>query len=321
MLVRRIIYILEPFPVPFGGVATIYQHVELLSKNSLPAYVALRERPPIDYYGTTAPLLVGGNLQPERGDIFVIPEGFSVYVNALMRTPAKRLMFCQNQYNLPFAPTPRPGVGEFGVHGIIASIKAVQKFFADVYGLADLPLLPCAIDTQRFAAAKHKKRQIAFMPRKLVAEAHFIAATFKRRYPQHAWVPWVQIDKVTQAQAAQIMGESAVFLSLSHQESFGLPPLEAMACGCLVAGYHGDGGREYMTPQNGWWAETGDWLACIDGLAAAIEMFDRGKFEARRRAAKETVEQYSVSRLEAALIKYWQRELSEPLPEYWTLNR
>jgi len=151
MLVRRIIYILEPFPVPFGGVATIYQHVELLSKNSLPAYVALRERP------SWSAAICNQSA-----------EGFSVYVNALMRTPAKRLMFCQNQYNLPFAPTPRPGVGEFGVHGIIASSKAVQKFFADVYGLADLPLLPCAIDTQRFAAAKHKKRQIAFMPRKLL---------------------------------------------------------------------------------------------------------------------------------------------------------
>lgn|SRR5262249_53807656 len=37
----------------------------------------------------------------------------------------------------------------------------------------------------------------------------------------------------------------------AHQESLGLTPIEGMAAGCLVAGYHGYGGLEYATAQNG----------------------------------------------------------------------
>jgi hypothetical protein len=45
-----------------------------------------------------------------------------------------------------------------------------------------------------------------------------------------------------------------------------------MACGCMVAGFHGDGGREYMIPKNGWWADMGDYKGCTDGLCAAVEV-------------------------------------------------
>lgn len=314
---RRIIFILEPFAVPFGGAATVYRHVEMLTKMGLPAYVALPQKPKFDFYQTTAPLLIhGGNLQAlqvRTGDILVIPEVFTDQATTLTSTPAKCLMFCQNQYFLQFTIDARAGIAEFGVHGIITSSIAVQSFFNDVYGISDLPLIPYAIDPKLFRIAD-KRRRIAFMPRKLPEDAKFIAAAFKRRHPRYADIPWAPIDGVSQAEAARGLGESAVFLSLSHKESFGLPPLEAMACGCLVAGYHGDGGREYMTPQNGWWAETADWKACVDGLAAALAVFDKGGSELHRRyeAASQTVERYSPSRLETALMAFWRHELTTP---------
>jgi glycosyltransferase involved in cell wall biosynthesis len=197
----------------------------------------------------------------------VIPESFGDLLRTLMSTQAKRLMFCLNQYYVPFTNNPSIGISEFGVHGIIVCSVAVQTFFRDVYGIPDLPLIPIAIDTKRFSTSKRKRRQIAFMPRKLAEDGYFIANTFRRRHKHYADVPWVPINNVVQHRAAEIMSESAVFLSLSHKESIGLPPLEAMSCGCLVSGYHGDGGREYMTPKNGWWAETGDWLAVNRRLA------------------------------------------------------
>jgi glycosyltransferase involved in cell wall biosynthesis len=227
-------------------------------------------------------------------------------------------MFCQNQYYLPFSSDARAGIEEFGVHSVIASSQAVQEFFCEVYGLTDLPVLPYAIDKARFAPSASKKRQIAFMPRKLPADAAFIESIFKRRHPNYSDVPWLSIDGVTQREAARLMGESACFLSLSHRESFGLPPLEAMACGCLVAGFHGDGGREYMTSENGWWAETGDCKACADGLAAALGLFDAGgpALDARHAAMAATVERYSPAQLKTALIAFWRGQLEEfDLPE------
>ena len=118
---RRIIYVLEPFDVPFGGVAAIYRHVEILHAHGLPAFVALPRRPARDFYGSTAPLLIHeGPLQnlARPGDIFVIPEGFPAVMKALAQTPARRLMFCQNYYLLPFSGEPGAGIAEYEVNGV-----------------------------------------------------------------------------------------------------------------------------------------------------------------------------------------------------------
>ena len=312
-MANRVIFLMEPFPFPSGGVATIYRHAEILADYGIAAFVALPKKPPVDFYSSRAQLIVHGNqMQPQPGDVFVIPEGFPQHVKALESVPVKRIMFCQNQYYLPFPEQPGSGATEFGVHTIVASSEAVRTCFRDVYGIADMPLIPYAIDPAVFSTTTAKRRQIAFMPRKLGQEVPFLKATFRRRHRRHADIPWIAIHNATQRQAAQVMAESAVFLSLSHKESFGLPPLEAMASGCLVAGFHGDGGREYMTTDNGWWAETGDWKPCIDGLAAALDLLDSGgpALAARREAMAATVARYSVARMETALLAFWREELA-----------
>jgi hypothetical protein len=180
---RRVIFVLEPFSFPSGGVAVIYQHAEILAENGIPAYVALPRQPAEDFYGSRARLIIHhGKLPFRRGDIFVIPEGFPAYVKALMATPVKRLMFCQNQYYLPFTNDPGSGFAEFGVHGLIASSQTIGDFFRDVYGLTDIPLIPCAVDPAIYSVASRKRRQVAYMPRKLPAEAAFIQAVFRRRH-------------------------------------------------------------------------------------------------------------------------------------------
>lgn len=312
---RRIVFVAESFAFPSGGISVIYQHAATLARHGFRASVALATRPERDFYGIDVPLILhGGALRVEPGDIWVIPEGFSTYVDALRSAPVRKLMFCQNQYYIPFPAQPGAGAAELGVDGFIASSLAIQQFFADVYGLTDIPLIPCSVDPVRFAAAPEKKLQVACMPRKLSDYAAFVQATFRRMHPRHANVPWVAIQGGTQQQAAAILGESAVFLSLSHKESFGLPPLEAMAAGCLVTGFHGDGGREYMNGANGWWAEPGDWRACVEGLAKALDLCraDASASASVRQAMADTVSRYSPAKMEEALLRFWTEEVQRP---------
>jgi hypothetical protein len=309
----RIIFFLAPFSVPFGGVATILEHVRVLSKNGISAWVAMPEQPTLDFYQTDVPTIIYSDaLEVFENDMCVFPEGLLGYIQAVKGRPAKRLMFCQNQYYLPFSARPELGFSEFHLDGVIASSLAVHSFLEDVYGLENIPLIPYAIDPSAYARESHKKRQIAFMPRKLGDYVPFIQATFVRIYPDYLDIPWVAIHQMTRRDAAQVLSESAIFLSLSDKESFGLPPLEAMASGCVVAGFHGDGGREYMTEGNGWWAETGDWRACVHGLAAALETFDQGgaALEDYQRRAMQTVEAYSVEIMEEKLLAYWRHEMA-----------
>jgi len=58
-----------------------------------------------------------------------------------------------------------------------------------------------------------------------------------------------------------------VFLSFGYPEGFSLPPVEAMASGCVVVGYHGRGGREYFDPSFSYPVEAGD----IIGFAQTVE--------------------------------------------------
>jgi glycosyltransferase involved in cell wall biosynthesis len=314
MAPQRILYVLEPFDVPYGGVATIYRHVEILHANGLPASIAISKAPARDFYEIAAPTLIhGGRLEQlvTANDVLVIPEGFKAHLDALAGLSAKRFLFCQNQRFLQFSEDPSLGVAEFNVDGVIASSQAICDFFRDVYGLTDVPLLPYAIDPELFKPANEKRRQIAYMPRKFGAEAAFIEAVFKRRYPRHAKVPWVSIDNVKQSIAAKMLGESEVFVSFSHRESFGLPPLEAMSSGCLVAGFHGDGGLEYITVENGWWAVSGDWKSTTDGLAAALDLLDAGgpALDAMRGAMAATVTRYSPARRDSALLSFWREQI------------
>jgi FkbM family methyltransferase len=309
----RIIFFLAPFTVPFGGVAVIFMHVATLNRNGIAAWVALPELPDVNFYEWNVPKIIyGETFGVSDTDICVFPEGLLGYTNTLRGTPAKRIMFCQNQYYLPFSSRPERGFSEFQLDSVVVSSLTIKACLEDLYGLTDIPVIPCAVDASKYTRVPNKARQIAFMPRKLGNDAKFIHAAFVRMYPNYSDVSWVAISQMTRRDAAKVLSESAIFLSLSDKESFGLPPLEAMASGCVVAGFHGDGGREYMNEGNGWWAETGDWRACVHGLASALETFDKGGegLEGYHRRAMQTVEAYSVEIMEEKLLAFWRHELA-----------
>lgn len=310
----RIFYLVPNYTVPFGGVAVIHAHVEILAAHGFDAAIAMVEPDATDFYQSTAPKVFhGGALALRDGDRIVIPEVVPKYVPEDAGRAVRRIMLCQNQYYAPLGTDGRPPLSALGLDRIIVTSTAIADYFRYVHGRDDVALVPCAIDPARFAPAAQKRRMIACMPRKMPIEAALIRGALAARYPAYAGVPWVQIGGVPQAQAARVLSEAAVFLALGLRESLGLPPLEAMASGCLVVGFHGDGGREYARPENGWWAQDGaDWRGCVEGVAAAIAAFDSRSpvFTQRQAAMARTVADYSPSRMEAALLAFWRDEMA-----------
>ena len=51
---------------------------------------------------------------------------------------------------------------------------------------------------------------------------------------------------MSEAEVARDPSGVTVFLSLNKAEGFGLPPAEAIACGCRVVGFHGMAAREFF---------------------------------------------------------------------------
>ena len=252
---KRLIFFLEPLLFPAGGQAAIYRHVEILRAHGIAAFVATRKKPRVDFYKTNAPLLIYGsrflrlnygngflrNWQLRRkvrpGDVWVIPETCPDILRVLKNTPAKLILFCQNHFFLRFGHDPTTGIPEFGADKIVASAKSIRDFFRDVYDL-DVPFLQTYAIDDRIFSPSVKKRQIAFMPRKLPKKAVFIQAVFKRRHPKFADVPWVSVDGVPQVQVGRVLGESAVFLSLSSLRFVGITAArshELRVFGCRIS--------------------------------------------------------------------------------------
>jgi glycosyltransferase involved in cell wall biosynthesis len=108
------------------------------------------------------------------------------------------------------------------------------------------------------------------MPRKRQRDADLIFGALRNRGTVSEW-RLRPIDGMSEEQAAAVMRQSPLFLSFSHEEGFGLPPLEALACGCKVIGYHGIGGREFFREPFATTIEDGD----VVSFAEAIEQYAR----------------------------------------------
>ncbi len=96
---------------------------------------------------------------------------------------------------------------------------------------------------------------------------------------------------------------------MSNLEGFGLPPVEAMSCGCLIVGFHGQGGLEYATPENGLWCAEGDPMNVVDAITSAVEKLRTGDpainnmIQSGRRTAAAYTSQRQANELIAVIRK------------------
>jgi glycosyltransferase involved in cell wall biosynthesis len=309
---RRLVFFLESYPFPSGGVEVVYRQVEMLNAAGIAAVVALPAAPDRRFFSHRAPeLFHGGAIAPGERDVLIFPEGFVTYLEALRAASNPKYVYCQNQFYVLAALGSHADYQALGVRRVIASSRSVADFFSAILHQPDLAIIPPAIDLERFRPAP-KRRVIAAMPRKLPDIARLVREGFRRRHPRHAAIEWDEIDGADTAETARRLGQARWFVGFGHYESLGLPPLEAMAAEAVVVGFDGEGGREYATLDNGFWCPAGDWLGCIDRLAAAIDLVDHdpARHGAMLAAGRATAERYAPAAMRRALLAFWERELA-----------
>lgn len=153
-----------------------------------------------------------------------------------------------------------------------------------------------------------KRQTIAYFPRKRPHEARFIAGILKTSLP--GW-NIVAIENMSNAKRDAIIRESMIFLSFSYQEGFGLPPAEAMSAECLVIGYHGGGGAEYLKTGHFLEVREHDPAHFIDRVVTAARAIETGGPEAsqlhgiRATGAAYVRKTYTQQRTQEGLIEFW----------------
>lgn len=301
----RVLYICHESATPSGGVRTLYAHVQHLRRHGFPAFIVYHNSPfkPnwLDQSAPTLYLNTGLDLQPT--DIIVVPEDYPGILDAV-RPPIKKVVFCQNHFYVFNALPAGRSWRDLGVSRVVASSEIIADFVRTNLGWPHVPVVHYAIDHRIFKPGP-KKLQIAYMPRKATGEPSFIRGLLSARGGLPAQVPWIEIEQMAESRVAEILAESTIFISFSRLEGFGLPPIEAMACGATVVGYHGHGGLAYATRNNGFWCEEANPVALATVLRDVIDMHVRRdpKLMAIFEAGIRTAAEYTSQRQETELLQ------------------
>jgi len=210
-------------------------------------------------------------------DIIVLPE----YVGSALRPcgfGSKLVIFNQNAHYTFNGFRYSDDLSNFIYRGDLLAALAVSKHTFDYlkFAFPDLRVLltPNGVDGARFYPGEDgKKRQIAFMPRKLPNSIVQIIQILRGRGSLKGW-DLCPIDGMDEADVARSLRNSSIFLSTCHDEGFGLPPLEAGASGCVVVGYTGYAAREYMLPEYCYPIAQGDIIGFAQTLERVIHEFD-----------------------------------------------
>ncbi|MFW5836395.1 MAG: glycosyltransferase family 1 protein [Desulfovibrionaceae bacterium] len=280
----HIAFFLPPVKRPAGGVAVLVKLASLLHRAGLPVRLVPRQEGWLPPDAELAPLTPWDELSLTPNDVWVAPEGWANALLPGLKAQARCLVYCQNWAYLFSSLPPGLRLGELPVEYLAVS-HPVARFIEESLGARPAVLRP-GLDLETFHPPESKPGppwRVAYMPRKNKALAGQIRAVLEAR-GRVGDVSWLEIEGRGPAGVADLLRSAHVFLAAGFPEGCPLPPLEAMACGCLVTGFTGFGGLDYMrqAPGAAWtpphplrpvpWDGNGLWSADNDVLDAALNL-------------------------------------------------
>lgn len=240
-----------PLKKASGGVIVLYQLAARLLESGREVLLAPwgRELPEGESPGQV-PVVQRSDLALGPDDLWVVPEG---WINALapgISAGARCLVYVQNWAYL-FTALPEGADWKRLPVDFLSVSQPVAHFVAESLGKPSRVIRP-AIDPDLFHPPEEKRPAeplcVAYMPRKNAALARQIEAVVRSRCELAGREPprFLPIDGRSRQGVADILRLAHVFLATGYPEGCPLPPLEAMASGCLVVGFAGFGGFDYM---------------------------------------------------------------------------
>ena len=315
---RRLLFVCYPDTNnPIGGVKQIYRQVELLHKAGWDAYV-LQEQPGFraDWFRSDAPVMdletYKASPPSADNDLVVLPETWLSNVPSYFPGVPK-VIFNQNAfYSFGLSGACDNRTLDLYRHGDIKAVVTVSK---DSRALltegCGIPQESCfalinGIDRQLFHAPAVKHRRVVFLGRKHVDHARKVAL-MASKHPRLKHLGFHELPVMQHAEVASALREALLFLSCGHPEGFGLPLAEAIACGCLVVGYHGLAGRDFALPYMQA-VEFGDLLGLLKGLEQELNRFDTAPeavIEERIAASEAILQTYSLETEVDCCLRTW----------------
>ncbi|WP_235777027.1 glycosyltransferase family 4 protein [Rhizobium mesoamericanum] len=295
------IYFLTPdYPKPAGGIRVIYRLVDILNAAGVNALV-LHQKPHFWCTWFENRTRVGdvSNVTVRQGDLLVVSE-LDVAVLAALPKGVRYAIFNQNAHmtwqrgpsSAWYAATP-------DLAGVITVSDHNLEMLRYAYPGCRLERIHLGIDTDLFyPGGASRSRRIAYMPRRGQDDATQVLEILRARGVLDGW-EIAALDGLSHRQVAEELRRSRIFLAFTHQEGFGLPAAEAMACGCYVIGNHGFGGREFFQAEICSPVQVGDVLhfaQSVERIIAIENKTDGWCAQKGELASKAIAEVYSQAR-------------------------
>lgn len=309
----RIVFFCPPVSVINGGIKHIFKMAESLIAQGRDAVVFEQNGQRPSWFASTAPVVGQGVLSLTAECVYVLPEDQPRILSDFSRFPQRKVIYSQNHFYGALGIASAQSYADYGVTDILCSSRTIYEHCRVRHPTIRSSVVPCAVDQNLFKPSDRKGNIIAYMPRKRPIEALYLRDMFRFSYPHLRDWQWQEITNVSEGEAAKAMGDARVFLSLSRLEGFGLTPLEAMAAGCVVAGFTGISGREYASPENGFWVGEDDFPACVEAIARAAELSGASGVEADlyRNNCLKTLSEYTPEAFHKGVKDAWDAVFAE----------
>lgn len=327
-----------------GGVKQIYKMVQTLNENNFDAVLLLKKDNKESWFNSKVPIEISPyifkkikysyknknfdffgklvlkylklkSVSLEENSILVFPEIYGPRINEI-EPQLKKVIFNQNCYYTfehfyqNFNTNPYENANSLAT--IVVSEDS-KKYLNFTFPKHQVHRLKIGVDTSTFSYSENKQKIISYMPRKLSEDSIQIINILKIRNNLKTW-SILPIENNTESEVAEILKKSAIFLSFNHREGFGLPPVEAMSCGCFVIGYQGQAGREYFKDEFSSTIPEGNIIKFVEEIEEAIsnyenkfnELLTKGKM-----ASKFITFEYNVEKEKQEILNIWNKILSE----------
>jgi len=322
---------LPPVKKPTGGVTVLRQMADILHQAGHEAFLVTRGssgwRP--EGLADTAPVLEWADMHLTRDDIWLVPEG---WVNALapgLEARSTCISYVQNWAYL-FSSLPE-GTNWHTLPVEFLAVSDPVSYFIKTATCKDAPIVRPGIDRSIFFPPESRESgplTVAYMPRKNKGTVEQVKSIFKHMCgnEMESQIHWRPITGMNAHGVADALRSSHLFFMSGFPEGCPLPPLEAMACGCLPVGFTGFGGWDYMRQAqeiprfspwwplrdvewngNGFWCADGDVLDAALCLSEATTLLREGGpyLDATLKAGQDTANAYSTEAQKESVLALW----------------
>lgn len=259
--------------IPTGGVRQAYRQVDILNELGYDAAI-VSARPGFRCsWFENETRIVDPDDSLETGDFLVLSEILPCMPEMPGADKANVIIYAQNPFGIFRGYGGVPKLFDFyknRVAGVMCVSGHSLGLLNNLFPETPSHRISYSFDKPPFGPSTQKERLVVYMTRRRREDVETALMIAGGKQALRGWRIESVSDK-SEAEVAGLMRRAMVFVAGGHQEGFGMPAAEAMACGCVVVGWHGHGGMEFMLPGVSYPIPEGDYITCATTLVEVLK--------------------------------------------------